>query len=293
MKKSNARTVLIVIATVLLVVALVIGGIGVYRWVSTLWADPPPPPNVYCQSTIDQERAEIDIEQSQNASIIAGVAAQRGLIPRAVSIALATAFQESQIRNLDYGDRDSLGLFQQRPSQGWGTEEQIMDPFYSSAKFYEAMVKVPDWQTSDLGWVAQEVQRSGFPDAYDQHVARSRILASALTGETPAAWSCLVFNPEPADPDLLVSMLTRGYGSTANVQAFPAEGSERAYITITASTEEVAWSSAAFAQSWATATGVTSVQVGIYEWTASAKVLSGWIGVPESELASTSVIIRF
>ena len=75
-------------------------------------------------------------------------------------IALATAQQESRLRNLDYGDRDSLGLFQQRPSQGWGTEAQVQDPVYAAGKFYDGLVKVPDWETGRLTEIAQAVQRS-------------------------------------------------------------------------------------------------------------------------------------
>ena len=78
------------------------------------------PPRQRCVAQVGGTTAELDLEQARNAAIIAGVAIQRGLAPRAASIALATAFQESDIRNLDYGDRDSIGLFQQRPSQGWG-----------------------------------------------------------------------------------------------------------------------------------------------------------------------------
>ncbi|MDW4911732.1 hypothetical protein RB628_42195, partial [Streptomyces sp. ADMS] len=62
-------------------------------------------------------------------------------------VALATALQESGLRNLTYGDRDSLGLFQQRPLQGWGTANEILDPVYTSTKFYEALEKVSGWQS--------------------------------------------------------------------------------------------------------------------------------------------------
>ena len=85
-------------------------------------------------------------EQVTNAATIAQVARDRGLPDRAIVIALATAQQESRLRNLDYGDRDSLGLFQQRPSQGWGTEAQVQDPVYAAGKFYDGLVKVPDWE---------------------------------------------------------------------------------------------------------------------------------------------------
>ena len=68
---------------------------------------------------------------------------------------MATAYQETGIRNLDYGDRDSVGLFQQRPSQGWGTAEQLMDPHYATGRFYDALVKIKNWKTGDINDVAQ------------------------------------------------------------------------------------------------------------------------------------------
>ena len=97
-------------------------------------------------------------------------------------IAIATANQESSLYNLDYGDQDSLGLFQQRPSQGWGTPAEIMDPTYAATKFYEALVKVPDWQTVPLTQAAQAVQESGYPDAYAQWQTDAEYLVSTVSG---------------------------------------------------------------------------------------------------------------
>jgi hypothetical protein len=122
----------------------------------------------------------VTAEQAANAATIAEVASARGLPDRAVVIALATARQESGLRNLDHGDRDSLGLFQQRPSQGWGTPEQVRDPVYAAGKFYERLVNVPNWQTGRLTEVAQTVQRSGFPEAYQKHEAIAVALTAAL-----------------------------------------------------------------------------------------------------------------
>jgi hypothetical protein len=119
-------------------------------------------------------------EQWANAQTIAQVAHDRGLPDRAVVIALATAMQESRLRNLDYGDRDSLGLFQQRPSQGWGTPEQVRDPVYAAGKFYDHLVTVPDWETRRLTDSAQLVQRSGWPEAYQKHETAATELAAAL-----------------------------------------------------------------------------------------------------------------
>jgi hypothetical protein len=131
--------------------------------------------------TVDGGTVTVTAEQAQHATTIARVARDRGLPDRAVVIALATAMQESGLRNLDYGDRDSLGLFQQRPSQGWGSPEQVQDPVYAAGKFYDGLVQVPGWEIGRLTEVAQEVQRSGFPEAYQKHEALAQELTAALT----------------------------------------------------------------------------------------------------------------
>ena len=133
--------------------------------------------------TLPGSGVTVTAEQVANAAIIAQVGRDRGLPDRAVVIALATAQQESRLRNLDYGDRDSLGLFQQRPSQGWGTEAQVQDPVYAAGKFYDWLVTVPGWETGRLTDVAQAVQRSGFPELYQQHEAMAVELTAALGPE--------------------------------------------------------------------------------------------------------------
>jgi hypothetical protein len=124
-------------------------------------------------------------EQLANARTIAQVAWDRGLPERAVVIALATAMQESHLRNLDHGDRDSLGLFQQRPSQGWGTPEQVQDPVYAAGKFYDHLVAYPGWDTGRLTDIAQGVQRSAYPEAYQKHEGMAVELAAALAHDDP------------------------------------------------------------------------------------------------------------
>ena len=89
-----------------------------------------------CTATVDGRTVELSTEQAENAALIAGVSVRRGMPARAASIALATAYQESKLYNLERGDRDSLGLFQQRPSQGWGTSAQVQDPVRASRAFY-------------------------------------------------------------------------------------------------------------------------------------------------------------
>ena len=162
-----------------------------------------------CTAEVDGHTVTLDPEQAQHAGLITAIGVSRGLPARAASIALATAYQESDLRNLDSGDRDSLGLFQQRPSQGWGTEKQVQDPVYATNAFYDALVKVDGYESMEITVAAQEVQRSGFPDAYADHEKDARTLASALTGNSRAAFSCrLGGEPDEADPDLRDSGLT-------------------------------------------------------------------------------------
>lgn len=124
--------------------------------------------------------------QMRNAAIIIKVGKELGVPPRGWVIAVATAMQESGLANLPHlgadNDHDSLGLFQQRPSQGWGTPEQVRDPAYASRKFYEKLVKVPNWQRLSLTVAAQRVQRSAFPDAYAKHEPIATQIVDALTG---------------------------------------------------------------------------------------------------------------
>lgn len=161
-----------------------------------------------CTAEVDGRTVALEPEQARWAGLIVAVAVQRGLPARAASIALATAYQESGLRNLDGGDRDSAGLFQQRPSQGWGTEEEVRDPVHATNAFYDALVQVPGYEDLEITVAAQEVQRSAFPDAYADHEDDARVLASALTGNSPAAFSCSLGETEEGDPDLVDSGLT-------------------------------------------------------------------------------------
>ncbi|WP_430867513.1 hypothetical protein [Demequina aurantiaca] len=135
-----------------------------------------------CTVDVGGDTATLTAEQTNNAALITAVSMERGLPARAATIGVATAIQESSLRNIDYGDRDSVGLFQQRPSQGWGEVEEILDPYYSANKFYDGLVKVSGWQDLPVTEAAQAVQISGFPNAYADHEGEARLWASALTG---------------------------------------------------------------------------------------------------------------
>jgi hypothetical protein len=129
-------------------------------------------------------------EQTANAATIVAVGKRIQVPERGLVTALAAALQESGLRNLDHGDRDSLGLFQQRPSQGWGTPAEIMNPAYAATAFYRRLLEVRDWHELSVNDAAQTVQRSATPTAYAQHEPAARALTAAVGGATcnpPAA----------------------------------------------------------------------------------------------------------
>ncbi|GJF05602.1 C40 family peptidase [Pseudonocardia sp. D17] len=119
-------------------------------------------------------------EQRRNASSIVETGRSLGVPDRARWIAVATAMQESSLRNLAGGDRDSAGLFQQRPSQGWGSLAQVRDPVRAAASFYDRLLAVPGWDRMPLTEAAQTVQRSAFPEAYARWEQPAADLLAAL-----------------------------------------------------------------------------------------------------------------
>ncbi|MGQ0843707.1 MAG: hypothetical protein ACT4QF_06195 [Sporichthyaceae bacterium] len=131
-------------------------------------------------------------DQRRHARTIIAVADRLDLPPRAAVIALATALQESFLRNINHGDRDSRGLFQQRPSMGWGSAAQVTNPEYSARAFYRALKEVDGWQRLPLTVAAQRVQISAFPWAYARwEKAAARLVAN----ETDAAPEALLCRP--------------------------------------------------------------------------------------------------
>lgn len=126
-------------------------------------------------------RGDWKAEQVTNAQIIVQVGHDRQIPHWGWVIAVATAIQESGLRNLPGGDRDSIGLFQQRPSQGWGTPAQLADPAYQAGKFYDKLITVDGWQTIPLTDAAQAVQISAYPQAYAKHTDAATSLVDHLT----------------------------------------------------------------------------------------------------------------
>jgi hypothetical protein len=250
--------------------AVALGAVGVAAgtwYVVSTGAGPLPGPEG-CSATLAGTHVGISTEQAENASTIAAIAVRRGLPARAVSIALATAFQESKLRNLSGGDRDSVGLFQQRESQGWGTKAQIMDPYYAANAFYDALVKVQGYQAMRITEAAQAVQRSGFPEAYEAHAAGARVLASALTGYSPARFTCVVDRPTSASPGVMTD-LQRAFGPLA------ARHHGRTVDVSVGSTRE-GWAVASYLVAQAKRLNLDQVEYRRYAWSAGDVSKDGW-----------------
>ncbi len=183
-------------AAALVVPVAAITGIAIAAAGSGAAAPPPGPTAMTCSGPPVQAGKATDgttltAAQVNDAQVIYSVSASMQLPQQAAVIAIATSMQEASLLNQPHGTADSLGLFQQRPSQGWGSPAQVMDPVYASTRFYQALLAIPDWQALPLASAAQAVQHSGFPGAY----ARWQPLATALVGTfTGTADDCATDN---------------------------------------------------------------------------------------------------
>ncbi|MFT3875778.1 MAG: hypothetical protein QM708_05065 [Propioniciclava sp.] len=277
--RALGRVAIGLLILAVIAVGMVAGLTMLYRYQKA-----PLPLQDQCVARVAEMSAALDAEQAHNAAIIVGVAVQRELAPRASTIALATVYQESGLYNLDYGDRDSLGLFQQRPSQGWGTPAQVRDPVYASNKFYDALLKVNGWQSGDVNDVAQAVQRSGHPKGYVRHVENARRIASSLTGETPASFSCVVKNLPQADSAGMAAFLTSALPAGTTVSQ---TGDA---VTVKATNSRTAWAAAQLAVATTAVYGTSSVEVGGRSWTVAGDSFASWTGTPDN---ATTATIRF
>lgn len=244
--------------------------------VAVVLTDGEPNRSEYCTARVGETRAQVDLEQARWSSLMAAMSQNRALPPRATTIAIATAFQESKIHNIEHGDRDSVGLFQQRPSQGWGTVEEILDPHYSIGAFYDALVKVDDYVSMEITDAAQEVQRSAFPLAYADHEDYARALASALRGYSPAAFTCQL-NPVGggtvrdiiADVDLAFGELESTQAESGDALEYPLDGTA-------ADVRARGWALAHYLVANAAHLRVASVAFDGLEWTAQDSP-DGWV----------------
>jgi hypothetical protein len=256
-----------------LAVLVIVGGVGL---AINRGAGPLPDPEA-CAANVANHRVELSTDQAQNATLISAIAVRRGLPARAASIALATAFQESKLTNLTSGDRDSIGLFQQRPSQGWGTPAQIRNPTYAINKFYDALAKVHGYQGMAITVAAQKVQRSAFPDAYQAHEPDARALASALTGYSLGGrFACVVHtSTQRGTARHVEAALTAAYGDLG-----PARTGTRQDVGVPmpAGTPglRLGWSVAQFVDAHAKELHVTRITFDHKQWRVGSPSESGW-----------------
>ena len=166
---------------------LAVAGYAIYHSFRQRHPAPPPPG---CQAGTGVQAITLDTEQAAIAATIAGVAARHRLPRQAVTIALAAALQESKLHNLDYGDRDSVGIFQQRPSEGWGPATELEDPVYATTKFFAALTQVRGYAKMPVYQAAQDVQHSADGSAYEQWANVAGQLAGYFTGQSPHGVSC-------------------------------------------------------------------------------------------------------
>jgi hypothetical protein len=245
-----------------------------------------------CTASSSVGSAGLDLEQAKNAATIAAVGVAQGLPTFGIQVAEATAMQESKLHNLGYGDRDSVGLFQQRPSQGWGTTAQILDPVYASTKFYQALQKVSGWQRMTLTQAAQAVQHSGSPTAYAQHEQPAQIVAAVFTGTAGAGLGCTLDGPtfaaqskgsrllttrgQTVVDDLRAQFGTSNVGKVGTITADGLSFNVAAPTSLSGGTATArGWAYANWATAQAETLGVAKVSYGGKTWSASDGA-SGW-----------------
>ncbi len=214
-----------------------------------------------CVAGPSRQGLQLAPSQAAIAATIAGVASQRDMPPRAVAIAYATALQESKLANLHYGDRDSVGVFQQRPSEGWGTTRQIEDPVYATDRFFAALAAVPHYLHMPIYAAAQSVQHSADGSAYGQYAAMGSELAAAFTGSEPhAVWCTYGSAPGKAKLAAASRALSNAFGSLSRqANSDPAE-------TITVRRSRQGWAVAGWLVSNAASYGITYVRYRGYQW---------------------------
>jgi hypothetical protein len=293
-RRRRRRRGLVPVLVLLFVGVLALGGWAWWRGVLAAL-----PVREHCTATALGNTTELDPEQAGNAAIIASVAVKRGLPGRAATIGIATAMQESKLVNLPGGDRDSIGLFQQRPSQGWGTPAQVRDPVYASNAFYDVLVKVEGYEDLPITKAAQTVQRSAFPSAYADHEPEARILASALTGYSPAGLTCVLselapLSPQTADATGLTPRaraVARAAANEAgrNGAAVPGEPTAVRFALHGKGATTTGWALAQWAVARAGALQVVSVETDGRRWDRS-HADQGWTVTSGSAPAGTVVV---
>ena len=195
--------------------------------------------------------------------------------PRAVAVAYAAALQESHMHNLSYGDRDSVGVFQQRPSEGWGPASKLKNPVYATGRFFQALATVPDYLHKPVYRAAQAVQHSADGLAYIQYQPEAAILATDFTGHSAHAVWCWPAGSDPARADLAAARraLAQTFGPVGSRrEATPGDAPT---MFVRASHPAVGWAVATWLVTHAASYGIHDVRYAGFQWQESSGS-SGW-----------------
>lgn len=230
-----------------------------------------------CQAGFGANALQLDFVQASDAAIIAGVAERNHLPRKALTIAYATALQESKLENLPYGDLDSVGIFQQRPSQGWGSAVHLQNPEFAATAFFTALVKVPHYTHMSVSEAAQDVQHSADGSAYEQYAQTGATLAADFT-TAPHAITCWYNPATQASNNGVSTRLNLRAARRALDQTFGRPKGEGPVLRATAArsgdsetigvTAAGGWSVANWLLANASSYGITQVRYGGYQWTA-------------------------
>jgi len=263
-----------VIGSVLVLLVAVGGYLAIRSLQPRPVAAPPPPPG--CQAGTGGSAISLEGDQAAIAATIAGVAARYRLPRQALIIAFATALQESQLQNLDYGTLDSVGVFQQRPSQGWGTTAELEDPVYATTKFFTALVHVPGYTKMPIDQAAQDVQHSADQDAYEQWTDVAALLAGYFTGKPAGGVSCWFSAPGRADLAGAEKGLTTTFGPAGRGGVLSGITTERSVkkksggsAAVVHVQRDAGWVVASWLVAYAQQYDLSEVRYAGYEWRAS------------------------
>ncbi len=237
-----------------------------------------------CQASAARQTVLLDTQQASIAATIAGVAHRQSMPRTAVTVAYATAMQESKLHNLDYGDMDSVGVFQQRPSEGWGPRTKLEDPVYATTKFFRALKAVPGYQRLPIYQAAQDVQRSADGSAYIQYEKMASEMSAAFTGQHGPAVYCWWSSAVPKRADR--SAITRSLATTFGAATASGATTARHALVLRVARPKLGWEVAAWLVTHASSYGIHQVSFAGYNWRAAAGT-KGWVRDPGPPSANT------
>jgi hypothetical protein len=254
------------------VVVLIV--LGVLVLIGRSNEEKPPPPQIGVGCIVKGPGFDVPLTTGQAglAATIAAIADRRAMPVRAVTIAYATALQESDLENLPYGDRDSVGVFQQRPSQGWGTRQELLNPIYATTKFFAALAEVPGYRRLPIYKAAQDVQRSADGYAYSQYSDQGAVMAAGFAGWRARSIWCWYGSGikgknkfGAADRDLTTAFGPLSIGHYGDP-----------VMAVRVANHAVGWAVASWLVTHARGYGIKTVRFGGYQWNAAGGQ-DGWV----------------